>query len=353
MALIISADEHLVEPAEFWNGWLLDRLPPADRGNAPRVEDGALVVDGQCLPVFRLFPALIDYSDRQPGVGDIPGRLKMMDSEGIDAAILFPQRAMGMFLIKDLELRARCIMAYNEYLADVCARSAGRLAGVAILPTVYQPGRTAETLAEIKRLGFRLFMMPNQLRGLTYDAPELEPLWSAVEDSGLITCYHTSETPDHNGPGGLGTFLSRTTQPFRNVWANFVFSGLLERHPGVRLLFAEGGISWVPSALDHADRIQRNFRDHLNPKLPRPPSDYWFRQCYATFMDDPRGVDQLDHIGVDRVLWSSDYPHPEGTRGETRELMDRLRGQLGADKADAILGGNAAKLLGWETRAAA
>ena len=346
MGIVISADEHLVEPLEFWNDLLPDALPAADRDLAPRLENGALVVDGQSMPVFLLFPELIAYSDAQPGVGDLDGRLAVMDSEGIDVSILFPQRAMGMFAIKDPALRTRCINAYNEWLAGFCARSGGRLNGVPILPTVYQPEASGEYLAHLKSLGFRIFMMPNTLRGTSYTAPEMAPLWSAIEESGLVTAYHTSETPESNGPGGLGTFLSKTSQPFRNVWAHFVFTGLLERHPGIRLLFAEGGISWVPSALDHADRIHTDFADYLNPRLPRKPSEYWFRQCWATFMDDPRGIEQIDHIGAERALWSSDYPHPEGTGGRTRDLVSTLRGQLGAERGAQILGGNAAALLG-------
>ena len=350
MGIVISADEHLVEPVEFWSDLLPDSLPASDRDLAPRLEGGALVVDGQSMPVFLLFPELIAYSDAQPGVSDVAGRLAMMDLEGIDTSILFPQRAMGMYAIKDPALRTRCINAYNEWLAGFCAASGGRLIGVPILPTVYQTDQTADYLAHLKALGFRLFTMPNAIRGTTYTAPEMTPLWTAIEESGLVTSFHTSETPESNGPGGLGTFLIRTTQPFRNVWGNFVFTGLFERHPGIRLLFAEGGISWVPSALDHADRIHSSFADFLKPRLPRRPSEYWFRQCWATFMDDPRGVEQIDHIGVDRVLWSSDYPHPEGTRGRTHELMGELRTQLGETRASAVLGGNAAELLGLARR---
>jgi len=298
------------------------------------------------MPVFLLFPELIAFSDAQPGVGDVAGRLAVMDEEGIDVSILFPQRAMGMFAIKDPALRMRCFNAYNEFLADFCAKSGGRLAGVAVLPTVYEPAASADYLRHLKSLGFRLVQLPGALRGTSYAAPEMDTLWSAIEGSGLVAAIHTSETPENNGPGGLGTFLVHTSQPFRKLWGHLVFAGILERHPGLRLLFAEGGISWVPSALENADRIHATFADHLNPKLPRPPSEYWRRQCYATFMDDPRGIEQIDHIGVDRILWSSDYPHPEGTHGRTRELISRLRDELGPEHAPAVLGGNAASLLG-------
>lgn len=353
MGIVISADEHIVEPVEFWNELLPEALPADDRDRAPRLENGALVVDGYSMPVFLLFPELIAFSDAQPGVSDVAGRLAMMDSEGIDVSILFPQRAMGMYAIKDQDLRKRCINAYNEWLARLCAASGGRLFGVPILPTVYRPEETAEYLAHLRSLGFKLFTMPNALRNTSYTAPEMEPLWAAIEESGLVASYHTSETPESNGPGELGTFLVRTTQPFRNVWGHLVFTGLLERHPGVRLLFAEGGISWVPSTLADADRIHTNFAEYLKPKLPRPPSEYWHRQCWATFMEDPCGIEQIDRIGTDRALWSSDYPHPEGTRSKTRELVSTLREQLGTDRANAVLGGNAVSLLGIDTKLAA
>ncbi|HTJ63507.1 MAG TPA: hypothetical protein VL899_06825, partial [Alphaproteobacteria bacterium] len=153
--MIVSADEHLVEPAEFWDGWLRDGLPGKDRDRAPRIENGALVVDGQAMPVFLLFPQLIAYSDAQPGVGDVAGRLAMMDANGIDVSLLFPQRAMGMFATRDPAFRTRCFTLYNEWLADFCRRSNGRLHGVAVLPTVYEPAETTDCLAHLKSLGFR------------------------------------------------------------------------------------------------------------------------------------------------------------------------------------------------------
>lgn len=346
MGLIVSADEHLVEPEEFWNDWLPQSLPAHERDRAPRVEKGALYVDGAALPTFLLFPELIAFSDAQPGVGDIPGRLAMMDQEGIDVSILFPQRALGMLGAKDPDFRIRCFTAYNEYLADFCGKSGGRLVGVATLPTAYRPEITADYLAHLKELGFRMVQLPNSLRGVSYTAPEMEPFWQAIEESGLVVAHHTSETPDNNGPGGLGTWLAVTTQPFRKVWAHYVFTGLYDRHPNLRMLFAEGGISWVPSALADCDRIYESFYDHLTPKLPMKPSAYWHRQCYATFMDDPPGVQQIDQVGIKNVLWSSDYPHPEGTRGRTAQIMGDLRRQLGEANASAVLGGNAATLLG-------
>lgn len=346
MACVVSADEHWIEPESFFREVLPATLPAGDRDRAPRLERGALVVDGQSAATFRLFPELVDFSDVQPGASDVAGRLAMMDRNGIDLAIVFPQRSMGMFALRDPELRIRCLMAYNAHIADVEARSGGRIVGVGILPSVYEPAEAKAHLAELRRLGFRIFMMPTNLRERSYGDAEMEALWSSIEESGLVCAFHTSETPDSNGPGGLGTYLMHTTQPFRKLWGHLVFAGVLERHPGVRLLFAEGGISWIPSALADADHFHERFDRFLNPRLPRRPSEYWYRQCYATFMQDAPGLEQLDRVGVEHALWSSDYPHPEGTLDGTPAILAALRRKLGEDRGDAVSGGNALRLLG-------
>lgn len=347
--VVVSADEHLVEPAAFWNEWLPQALPAGDRDDAPRLDGVALVVDGQIARAFELFPNLVARSDVARGASDVAGRLAVMDAQGIDVSVVFPQRAMGMFAMQDRARMMRCFDAYNSWLAERCAESGGRLQGVAVLPTVYRPDATADMLARIRELGFRTFMLPNSLRGASYADPALEPLWSAIEDAGMPVCFHISESPDDNGPGGLGTYLAVSFQPFRKLWSYLVFSGILERHPGLRVVFAEGGISWIPSALEHADHIHRAFADELQPRLPREPSSYWYGQCYATFMDDPRGVEQIDHIGADRVLWSSDYPHPEGTYGYTKSMLDGLLRDLGEERACAVIGGNALGVFGLES----
>ncbi len=189
-------------------------------------------------------------------------------------------------------------------------------------------------------------MLPNYPRDVRYGSAETAPLFSAIEASGMPLSFHISEAPDGNGPGELGSYLMQSFQPFRKLWSYLVFAGIFDRHPGLRVVFAEGGISWIPSALDHADRIADEFRSHLSPSLTYAPSHYWHTHCWATFMDDPRGLDQLTDIGADRVLWSSDYPHPEGTNDRTTEVLDDLHHRFGANIAAAIAGGTARDVYG-------
>ena len=347
--IVVSADEHIVEPPQFWDDWLPAALPPRDRDRAPKRDGVALVVDGDVVRAFRLFPDLAARSDVAPGASDVAQRVAVMDAAGIDVAVLFPQRAMGMFAMTDRRLMVRCFDAYNEWLADHCRRSNGRLYGVAVLPTVYEPEATGDYLARLRELGFHMVMLPGVARDVRYAAPESQPLFTALEAARMPLCFHISESPDDNGPGGLGTYLAVSFQPFRKLWSYLVFSGILEQHPELRVVFTEGGISWIPSVLDHADRIHRNFASDLHPKLPHPPSTYWHRQCFATFMDDPRGIEQIDYIGAERVFWSSDYPHPEGTFPSTHAHVQSLIDELGEERGYAVVGGNAAAVYGLPT----
>jgi predicted TIM-barrel fold metal-dependent hydrolase len=349
---VVSADDHVIEPRSFWDEWLPEHLPPADRARAPRRVGPGLALEGESsapLRTFLLFPELVERSDAADGASDVAGRVATLDRDGIDVSLVFPQRAMAMWGMQDRTLMRRCFDAYNLWLAQWTRSSDGRVHGVPILATVYEPEATGDYIAWLRDLGFRTFLLPNYPRGRSYADPEMAPLWRAIESSGLPVNFHISEAPDDNGPGGLGTYLAVSFQPFRKLWAFLVFSGILDSHPDLRVVFTEGGISWVPSALDHADRIHREFAGHLEPRLPMPPSHYWATQCYATFMDDPRGLEQVEHIGVDRILWSSDYPHPEGTFPATDSARERVRTIIGPTAAVGVLGATATKLYGLRT----
>jgi len=152
---------------------------------------------------------------------------------------------------------------------------------------------------------------------------------------------------DARGQGGLATTIVVAFQPFRRLFALLAFAGIFERNPGIRVVFTEGGISWVPSALFDCDKVYASFESEMTPKLAKPPSHYWFENCYATFIEDPSGLRQLDLIGVDKVLWGSDYPHPESAVGYTQQsLWDVFDATDSIEDAQKIVGGNAQKVWG-------
>ena len=112
------------------------------------------------------------------------------------------------------------------------------------------------------------------------------------------------------------------------------------------MIFTEGGISWVASALCDADRTYREFASEMRPQLAELPSYYWWRQCYATFMSDPAGLRLMDMIGHDHVMWSFDYPHPESTLGESRRIVRDIYNQLGDEQAEWVVSKDGGDRLG-------
>ncbi|HKA05269.1 MAG TPA: amidohydrolase family protein [Acidimicrobiales bacterium] len=339
--VVISADDHVMEP-DLW----FARLPAADRDGAPRIHRGEggyhLTIQGESFDQPGFNSLVVEGRE---GMADLDARLADMDAEAVDASFLYASRAMGLFTqIDDKEFVVRCYDAYNEWLAELQARAPGRIYGVAVLPTMYRPEATAAYCQKLKELGFVAMQLPSHPRDVRYNASAMEPLWDAIEESGLPVSFHIGASGTQRGAGALGTSVTAALQPFRELWCLLAFSGILERHPGMKVVFTEGGISWVPAALFDADKQYKAYATEVRPKLAELPSFYWFRQCYATFMNDPAGLRLADMIGVDHMLWSVDYPHPEGNLGENVDVMRSIFEQLPEREARAVVGGNAARV---------
>jgi predicted TIM-barrel fold metal-dependent hydrolase len=135
--------------------------------------------------------------------------------------------------------------------------------------------------------------------------------------------------------------------PFRKTFGELIFGGIFDRFPKLQVVFMEAEINWVPAALQTASMAYECFREMLEPKIKHHPRHYWFNNCYAAMMHDPLGLRLLDLVGVDRVMWASDYPHPESTLGYSWNAMQSILDAVGSeDDARAILGGNAMRVFG-------
>jgi predicted TIM-barrel fold metal-dependent hydrolase len=172
----------------------------------------------------------------------------------------------------------------------------------------------------------------------------MEPMWDAIERSGYPISFHIGENIQTKGAGALGIFQMQSFSPFCRLFGLMVFSGILERHPELKVVFTEGGIHWVPAALFDADRIYRDFETEMKPKLAEMPSFYWWQNCYATFQEDPVGLQLLDQVGAHKALWASDYPHPESTLGYSAQSVRAIFAATTEEKAKAVAGGTAMAL---------
>jgi predicted TIM-barrel fold metal-dependent hydrolase len=160
-----------------------------------------------------------------------------------------------------------------------------------------------------------------------------EPFWTTVEELGMVLASHIgSEAKDpegkgfqtYRGPGGAVLNYVETAFGGQRLATMLVASGVLDRHPGLRLLISEGGASWLPFVADRMDESYRQHGPWVRPKLSRPPSEILRQQVYASFQHDRSAVAIHTHLGYPNILWGSDYPHMEGTFGHSQKTLHEL-----------------------------
>jgi len=341
---LISADDHNLEVDHLWE----ERLPAKFRDRAPKFwrdhKDGLIhmIYKGRDFAP----PGVGAIGHECPGFWDREERLRAMAAEGIEGSVLYhgQLQALNAIIGDDPELYTACMDVYNDWLIEYTRPASDRLVGVALLPSFLKPETARDQMQKLKSLGYRAVMMPSYPKGVRYNSREMDPVWSAVAEAGIPLSFHVTAYQEFFGYGSLGANLSRNLSPFKPLLGQLIFSGVFERHPDLKVVFAEGGIAWVADALYSMDRINRAYYTILKPQLPHQPSYYWKRQCAATFMDDPVGIDQIHRIGVDNVMWSLDFPHPEGVFGFVGSIAKSIYDAVGHEGAKKILGGNAAKL---------
>jgi predicted TIM-barrel fold metal-dependent hydrolase len=130
------------------------------------------------------------------------------------------------------------------------------------------------------------------------------------------------------------------------MFGRYIFGGSLDRHPGIKVGWFEAGINWVPSALQDAEHIYASVRHMSDHPIARDVQWYWDNHMSASFMVDPLGLELIDRIGVDKVMWSSDYPHNESTFGYSRQSVQSVVDTIGADNAARVVSGNVKAYLG-------
>jgi predicted TIM-barrel fold metal-dependent hydrolase len=347
---IVSADSHL----EIADDVFHERFPAHLREKAPRVW-----FDRYWHIGYRGEVEALKLGDRGtdaltkcnlPTVGDVDAHVAAMDAEGIDFEILFPQTLIGFIRYPDLEVQEQMYRVYNEYTMERLKKTGGRSVPVGVFSNWWDPAAADRAMQQIVDLGFKTFMVPSKPgkdmngRELSYADEHFDRFWALANEAGLPVCFHIGEAIDIDRRGGVGAANMVLGAPFRSPFGQLVFGGVFDRHPNLKVVFAEGGIAWVPPALQDAEAQWDNFPGILDP-LEHRPSHYWHNHCFATFQNDRLGLSQIDVIGADRVLWASDFPHSEGSYGYGRASMKAVVDAVGEDKARRILGDNAIELF--------
>jgi predicted TIM-barrel fold metal-dependent hydrolase len=284
---------------------------------------------------------------------DIGARLRELESDGIHRELAFPNALLGLMGWPDKAVRERCFRIYNEHIAELQEQSDGRFYGVGMIN--WWDGHGARrTLTELKDLGLKTFWLPlkpgkgDDDKPIDYNSPAMYPVWEAIEESGLPVSHHIGESPLGSPCADNSVLIGmvHNVAPFREMFGRYVFGGILDRHPGLTVGWFEGGINWVPAALQDAEHLWASLQHMADHEIGQDVSAYWDHHMYASFMVDPLGLEQIDRIGVDRVMWSSDYPHNESTFGYSEQSLASVVDALGPDDAVKVVSTNVQRYLG-------
>ncbi|KLO30492.1 amidohydrolase [Mycolicibacter heraklionensis] len=351
---VFSADNHISIADDIF----YQRFPEDLKDKAPRIwyEDGAYMVGrkGQSFLPGDFSAVLMQYDDLAGAASsNIEARIQELASDGVDKELAFPNAVLALFHFPDKELRERVFRIYNEYMAELQERSNGHFYGVGLI-NWWDPAGTRRTLEELKSLGLKTFLLPlnpgkdDDGNIIDFGAHVMDPVWDEIEQAGLPITHHIGETPPKTPceVNSVVVGMMVNVDSFREQFAKYIFSGILDRHPGLRIGWFEGGIAWVPTALQDAEHLLASYQHMFTHQLQHGIRQYWDTHMSASFMVDPLGLRLIDQIGVDKVMWSSDYPHNESTFGYSEKSLANVVAALGPQDAAKVVSGNIKAFLG-------
>jgi predicted TIM-barrel fold metal-dependent hydrolase len=364
---VIDADGHILEPLDLWDNY----MDPAFRDRAPRLivdKDGKerLLVEGKILGSQKglgLIGAIgardgtvsddtAKYVEGRPGGFDPHARIKDLDLDGIDAAFLYPSLGLFSGAVSDPALAGAMCRAYNRWLADYCRPYPDRLFGVAMLPMQSIELAIEEMRFARRELGMRGgFLRPNPYNGRMAGHPDYDPFWAEAQALDFCIGFHeggASGMPtvgvDRFEGRGARHIISHTMEMML-VAMSVIWGGVVERFPGIRIAFLESGGGWIAPWLDRMDRHfdDKGFNDS---GLKTRPSELFQRNCWISFEPVERSLDVLaDFIGPHKILWATDYPHPDGffpgapaMIAQRAALSNETKGQILAGGARGFYG---------------
>jgi uncharacterized protein len=365
----ISADGHVMEPADLW----IKRMDQRFRDRAPRIESRE---DADYLLIEGLAPAAVTdligtmanekaegkpilarnhnrYADVRAGALDPLLRLADQDLDNLSAEVVYPNDAMFIYAARDLEYRRECLRAYNTWLGEYCSAAPNRILGAGMLPGGEPIQWSIDEAQRCAKLGLKSVMLPADLPRIPYGDPINAPLWSALQDLGMPVAFHNAASeridfeqfPATAGGTMMATVNVKIAGQLR-TFASLISSGVAASYPNLRFVIVEGGIGWIAAVTRLMDHWWEDHHHWLEPKLDEPPSFYARRQFHHTFEDDKAGLMHLAMLNANGLMWGSDYPHTEGTFPHSREQIAKDFADLPADVTRKIIRDNAARLYG-------
>ena len=376
---LISSDGHLEVPPERWT----PRIPKQYRDRAPRtvqVPGGgdAVLIEGRPLMEANFLDLRAGRGEGQwqpfgikvedaAGTGSPEQRVQEQDQDGLEAEVLFTAMVAGPVLWRNIghdEVYKSLVRAYNDWLVeDYCSVAPDRLIGLGVIPWTNVDDAIAE-MEHCAKKGLKGVVMGVFPSAKGYPTPEDDRFWAAAVDMQMPLSVHVAF--DRTGPrASHPTFkypredpevMSRLRRPLLEWVANFglspavtvtqmILSGLFDRFPSLKIFMAETRLGWVPFWLESADLWYSRHctwaEEQLGfQRLQYLPSDYAREHIYWSIQYERVALEVRHHVGVDHIMFATDFPHIECEWPNSRSFVDKLYADLPEDERDRILSGN-------------
>lgn len=336
---LISADSHVMEDPELW----VDRLPARWRDVAP---------------VFPTVEVGQGFQGHEGGK-DPKLRVEEMAVDGVSQEILFPTLGLSLFGITDPELQQASCRVYNEWLAEYCSAAPDRLFGLAAISTFDVDYAVSELTRchEAGFLGALVWEIPPD--ELSFRTSHYDALWEAAQGLEMPINLHilTGSAYPMQSPRRTQIMMKLRRQlsdrsrhanalvfQASNAMGDLITSGVLERFPSLRFVIVESEASWIPFILSQYDKFA--MRRTEDSSLTMLPSEYFQRNFHATFHNDPTLRSILPGWGTQNCMWSNDFPHPNSTWPNSKDVIQRDLGHLPEETRRCLVAANVIDLYG-------
>ncbi len=369
---LISADSHVMEPPDLW--W--NALGSKFGDQTPRLldeyrgEKGSFFYSGYLgSPVQRVRIPLSSETEAaafeaeekgMAAVGYDPEvRVKWQREAGIDAEVMNPTTMLGIMRNPDGPVLNACSEVFNDWMAEFASYDPKRLVGISVIP-MHDVDWAVQELTRTLNRGLKGTMINCQApEGCPpYRDPVYNKFWAAAEEAGVPITLHilTGRVVDALFLARIGQTAAETSAnpglwidlfiEAQTVLANdFIYGGILDRFPNLTVLCSEFEISWVPGFMARLDQIE-DVAPRLNlPKLQMKPSEYMKTRVFHGFIDDTAAEFAIPHVGADRILWGSDFPHIRSIGLDAQSTLYQQLQSFPKDDQAKLVGENAAKVF--------
>jgi len=369
---VISVDDHVVEPPGMFEG----RLPGRFADRSPRVVRGddakeAWLFEDQLLPNIGFNATVgrrpgagsrepINFADMRRSAWDIEARVADMDLDGVYASLCFPSYLAGFgglrlqTLSADLDFSLALVRAWNDwYIEEWCGPHPDRMIPCQ-LTWLHDPELAASEIRKNAERGFKAVTFPESPHqaGLpSLHSGYWDPFVRACAETGTAICVHTGSSgklPEtaEDAPGDVTSALFGAGYSLTTT-VDWLYSRYPVKFPNVKIVISEGGIGWVPALLDRLDHHYRKNGDKRGIWVDTAlhPTELLQRNFFFCLLDEPSAMVQRHRIGIDNIVFETDFPHTDASWPDTQELLHRHLTGLPEDEARKISWQNAAALF--------